>query len=90
MRPYARTIINTMWQEDDHVLIVTRHGADNDAFPDIPASAFSWIDYPTSKVSKALFRFHPANVKRAIRQLISSHAIDMVYSLTGNSSLLAV
>lgn len=83
MRPYARTIINTMWQEDDHVLIVTRHGADNDAFPDIPASAFSWIDYPTSKVSKALFRFHPANVKRAIRQLISSHAIDMVYSLTG-------
>ena len=33
MRPYARNIINTMWQAGDYVIIVTRYGPDNQAFP---------------------------------------------------------
>ena len=83
MRPYARTIINTLWQEGDHVLIVTRYGADFAAFPGIPATAITWIDYPTSKVTKAIFRFWPSSVKRAIRQKVSDNGIDLLYSLTG-------
>lgn len=83
MRPYACTIINTMWQEGDRVLIVTRYGADMNAFPGIPADAFTWIDYPIGLISKALFRFLPTSVTSALKQMVSGQDIDMVYSLTG-------
>lgn len=83
MRPYARTIINNMWQEGDRVLIVTRYGADLTAFPGIPADAFTWIDYPTGLFSKALFRFLPTSVTSALKQMVSRLDIDVVYSLTG-------
>ena len=65
------------------MLIVTRYGADFAAFPGIPATAITWIDYPTSKVTKAIFRFWPSSVKRAIRQKVSDNGIDLLYSLTG-------
>lgn len=83
MRPYARNIINAMWQEGDHVLIVTRDGVDNQAFPKIPAAAITWIDYPTNKVAKAIFRFRPSSVHCEIERIIDSHNISLVYSLTG-------
>lgn len=83
MRPYARTIINTMWQEGDRVLVVTRYGVDAKAFPTIPADAVTWIEYPTSLISKALFRFWPTSVTNAIKKIVSSCSIDLVYSLTG-------
>ena len=83
MRPYARNIINALWQKGDHILIVTRHGADPNAFPDIPADAITWIDYPSDKVSKAVFRFKPTSVIKAIDHLLREHEIDLVYSLTG-------
>ena len=83
MRPYARNIINAMWQDGDHVLAVTRYGADAAAFLGIPASAVTWIDYPTNKLSKAIFRFRPSSVFRAIDRIIAANDIDLVYSLTG-------
>ena len=83
MRPYAANIINALWQDGDHVLVVTRYGADANAFPSIPDDAVTWVDYPTSKISKALFRFWPAGVLKAIRRLIPAHGIDLIYSLTG-------
>jgi len=82
MRPYARNIINALWQEGDHVLVVTRYGADGQAFPDIPADSVTWIDYPTGKVSKALFRFHPTSVLRAVNNLVENEDISLIYSLT--------
>ena len=82
MRPYARHIINAMWQEGDHVLIVTRYGTDNDAFPEIPSNDITWIDYPTGKLSKAVFRFFPVNVTRAIDEIIEQKVIRLIYSLT--------
>ena len=82
MRPYARTVINTMWQAGDHVLIVSRYGIDSDAFPGIPADDITWIDYPTSKLSKAVFRFRPASVLRAINDIIERCGIRLVFSLT--------
>ena len=81
MRPYARTIINTMWQEGDHVLIVSRYGADA-AFPEIPAEKITWIDYPTNKVSKLIFRFRPARVMRAINDIVYQNGISLIFSLT--------
>lgn len=82
MRPYARTIINTMWQEGDHVLIVSRYGADNAAFPEIPAENITWIDYPTALIKKAVFRFHPSRVTRAIDEIVYQNCISLIYSLT--------
>lgn len=82
MRPYARNIINTTWQPGDHVLIVSRYGADNEAFPTIPADSITWIDYPVGKVAKALFRFRPSSVLRAINSLVENEDINLIYSLT--------
>ena len=82
MRPYARVIINTMWQAGDHVLIVSRYGADNEAFPGIPADDITWIDYPTGKLAKAVFRFRPSSVLRAIGDIVERCAISLVFSLT--------
>jgi len=83
MRPYAATIINALWQCGDHVLVVTRYGSDSNAFPGIPADAITWVDYPTGKVQKALFRFWPTSVLDAIRHLTRNSGIDLIYSLTG-------
>lgn len=82
MRPYARTVINTMWQAGDHVLIVSRYGSDSEAFPGIPADGITWIDYPTNKLSKAVFRFRPASVLRAIDDIIERCGIRLIVSLT--------
>ena len=82
MRPYARNIINAMWQTGDHVLIITRYNADFKAFPHIPDNDITWIEYPTAKLEKALFRFHPARVMRAINDIIADKGIDLIYSLT--------
>ena len=82
MHPYAINIINALWQPGDHVLIVTRYGVDNEAFPQVPAESITWIDYPTGKVGKALFRFRPASVLRAINSLVEKEDISLIYSLT--------
>ena len=83
MRPYARNIINVMWQAGDHVLIVTRYGADYQAFPDIPADSITWIDYPTSKLQKAMFRYFPKSLTQALDRIVKQNSISLVYSLTG-------
>lgn len=83
MRPYATNIINALWQAGDQVLIVTRYGADPTAFPGIPAGAITWVDYPANKLSKAVFRFWPSSVLRAIDQIAVEHGIGLMYSLTG-------
>lgn len=82
MRPYARNIINAMWQAGDHVLIITRYNADFKAFPHIPEDDITWIEYPSAKLEKALFRFHPARVLRAINDIIADKGIGFIYSLT--------
>ena len=83
MRPYARNIINTMWQAGDHVIIVTRYGADNQAFPGIPAANITWIDYPATTLQRALFRYFPRQLTCAIDNIVKTQGIDLVYSLTG-------
>ncbi len=82
MHPYAINIINTMWQPGDHVLIVSRYGVDNEAFPDIPADSITWIDYPTGKMAKAVFRFRPASVLQAIHDIVGRKDIKLLFSLT--------
>ena len=66
MHPYAVNIINSLWQAGDHVIIVTRHGAENEAFPDIPDNDITWIDYPAAKLQRAMFRYFPKRLNRAI------------------------
>ena len=82
MHPYAINIINTMWQPGDHVLIVSRYGVDNEAFPDIPADSITWIDYPTGKMAKAIFRFRPTSVLQAIHDIVGRKDIKLLFSLT--------
>ena len=82
MHPYAINIINTMWQPGDHVLIVSRYGVDNEAFPAIPADSITWIDYPTGKMAKAVFRFRPTSVLQAIHDIVARKDIKLLFSLT--------
>lgn len=82
MRPYCRAIINALWQEGDHVLVVSRHGVDQEAFPAIPSDAVTWIDYPTTSLSKAVFRLRPTRVLRDIDTICSRCGIRLIYSLT--------
>lgn len=82
MHPYAINIINTMWQPGDHVLIVSRYGVDNEAFPAIPADSVTWINYPTGKMAKAVFRFRPTSVLQAIHDIVGRKDIKLLFSLT--------
>ena len=82
MRPYARNMIDSLWQAGDHVLVVSRYGIDNNAFTAVPADSITWIDYPKGKLSKGLFRFWPASVLRAIKDIITRCGISLIYSLT--------
>ena len=83
MHPYAINIINSLWQAGDHVLIVTRYGADNKSFPSIPADCITWIDYPAGKLQRAKFRYFPKRLNRAIDRVLDTCGIGLIYSLTG-------
>lgn len=83
MHPYAINIINSLWQPGDQVAIVTRYGVDSQAFPNIPAECITWIDYPASTLQRALFRYYPKRLNRAIRHIIDTCDIGLIYSLTG-------
>ena len=83
MHPYAINIINSMWQAGDHVMVVTRHGPEDGVFPGIPDDCVTWIDYPTSKLQRALFRYFPKRLNRAIDRVLESCEISLIYSLTG-------
>ncbi len=83
MRPYAINIINAVWQPGDHVLVVSRYGVDDRAFPGIPADDITWIGYPTGKMAKAVFRFRPTSVLRAIDDIVArKEDIKLLFSLT--------
>ena len=83
MHPYAINIINSLWQAGDHVLIVTRYGAEVGTFPGIPEDSITWIDYPAGKVQRALFRYFPKRLNQAIDHVLDTCGIDLIYSLTG-------
>ena len=83
MRPYARNIINAMWQAGDRVLIVTRYGVDLQGLGNVDPKAITWIDYPAGKLQRALFRYWPTRVTDAIDGLVRFQGINLIYSLTG-------
>ena len=83
MHPYAINIINSLWQPGDHVMIVTRHGVEAQAFPEIPADSITWIDYPAGKVQRAVFRYFPKRLNQAIDRVLDTCGISLIYSLTG-------
>ena len=83
MHPYAINIINTMWQVGDRVVIVTRHGPEPDAFPEIPEDCITWIDYPQSKLQRLWFRYFPKRLHHAIDQVLETSEVSLIYSLTG-------
>lgn len=83
MHPYAVNIINSLWQAGDHVLIVTRYGVEAKAFTDIPDNDITWIDYPAAKLQRAMFRYFPKRLNRAIDWVLDTCDIGLIYSLTG-------
>ena len=78
MHPYAISIINSLWQAGDHVMIVTRYGVEAAAFPGIPADSITWIDYPAGKVQRAVFRYFPKRLNRALDPFLDTCKIDMI------------
>lgn len=82
MRSYAHAIIHALWQTGDQVLIVTKNDDFKQDYSDLPTDSVTWINYPTSKLRKLQFRFHPTSLVEAIERIIDSHAISLIYSLT--------
>lgn len=83
MRPYANTIIHTLWQPGDHVLVVAKEDSVKHDFDNLPADSVTWIDYPTAKFKKLAFRFWPSQVLDTIKRLTLDGGIQLIYSLTG-------
>lgn len=83
MRPYASAIIHTMWQAGDHVLIVTKGGHFKHDFDGLPIDAVTWIDYPTAKLNKLIYRFKPSRLVAEIERLVTEHGLQLIYCLTG-------
>lgn len=82
MRPYASAIIHALWQTGDQVVIVTKQEDYKNDYNDMPACDVTWIDYPTTKVGKALFRLRPSSLIKSIERLVTEHRISLIYSLT--------
>lgn len=83
MRPYADTIIHSLWQQGDHVLIVAKDDTVKRDFDDLPADSVTWVDYPVSKLKKLAFRFRPSRLIRKIEELVTEHGLQLIYCLTG-------
>ncbi|MBQ9821579.1 MAG: glycosyltransferase family 4 protein [Muribaculaceae bacterium] len=83
MRPYANAIIHTLWQPGDHVLIVAKDDSVKHDFDDLPTDAVTWIDYPTSKLNKLVYRFKPTRLVQEIERLVTDHELQLIYCLTG-------
>ena len=83
MRPYADTIIHSLWQQGDHVLIVAKDDTVKHDFDDLPADSVTWVDYPVSKLKKLAFRFRPSRLIRKIEELVTEHGLQLIYCLTG-------
>ena len=73
MRPYADTIIHSLWQQGDHVLIVAKDDTVKHDFDDLPADSVTWVDYPASKLKKLAFRFRPSQLIRKIEELVKNN-----------------
>lgn len=82
MRPYACAIIHSLWQKGDQIIIVTKSEDYKRDFDDMPQASVTWIDYPTAKLGKALFRMRPTRLIKAIERLITKADISLIYSLT--------
>ena len=83
MRPYADTIIHSLWQQGDHVLIVAKDDTVKHDFDDLPADSVTWVDCPVSKLKKLAFRFRPSRLIRKIEELVTEHGLQLIYCLTG-------
>lgn len=83
MRPYASTIVHTMWQAGDHVLVVAKDDSVKHDFDDLPGDSVTWVDYPKAKSQKLAFRFRPKRLISMIEQLVTERNLQLIYCLTG-------
>ena len=83
MRPYANAIIHTLWQAGDHAIIVAKDDDVKHDFDDLDGDSVTWVDYPTSKLRKLAFRFHPTRLLKLIEQVVVERGIRLIYCLTG-------
>ncbi|MBQ3730523.1 MAG: hypothetical protein IJS04_06800, partial [Muribaculaceae bacterium] len=83
MRPYADTIIHSLWQQGDHVLVVAKDDTVKHDFDDLPGDSVTWVDYPASKLKKLAFRFRPSRLIRQIEELVTEQGLQLIYCLTG-------
>ena len=83
MRPYADTIIHSLWQQGDHVLVVAKDDTVKHDFDGLPSDSVTWVDYPASKLKKLAFRFRPSQLIRQIEELVTEQGLQLIYCLTG-------
>lgn len=83
MRPYANAIIRTLWRPGDHILVVAKEDSVKHDFDGLPTDTITWIDYPTTKFNKLVFRFKPTLLVREIERLVTERELQVIYCLTG-------
>lgn len=82
MRPYACTIIHSLWNDSSHAIVVIKDEKYKHDFTDLEQSRIHFVHYPTCKCKKLLFRFFPQKLKREIKRVTTSFCFDTIYSLT--------
>ena len=83
MRPYACTIIHSMWNDRSHAIVVIKDEKYKKDFADLDPARVHFIHYPTRKLKKLWFRFFPNQLIKSIFKLLKEFDIEVVYSLTG-------
>jgi len=87
MLPFGSAIINTMRGEDTFGIFICTNQCDYKKTIIPNGNNYLFIDFPTSKIKKLLFRIYPFTLIKNINKLIKSHNISVVHLLTEDSSV---
>lgn len=82
MRPYAYTILKTMWNDNAYAIIVVKDEKIKNDFNDIDCERLKFITYPTKKINKLFFRLFPIKLVIDILRIVRNEKIDFIYTLT--------
>lgn len=83
LRPYSLSILKTIYQPNDKVVVVIREENLKNEFNWIQNDNIKFIQYPQSRINRILFRLYPTELIKYINYLIRERKIDIIYTLTG-------
>lgn len=82
MRPYALSVLKRVMNAESHAVIVIRSNKYKKDFADYPKDKIHFINYPSSKLNRIIFRIQPTVLLNKINELIASVKPDLLYTMT--------